>query len=146
MLDRLGLPRPQIATKLYGAIALSLAVVYLLAAATIQFAGRTGEAASWIHEEALQSVVLAQEAEASLEQQRQLVTSAPSNPDYAAIERTERTYKDRNAKIAALLARMGYRPPHNVAERFAALEQQGAVVFGFARLQLPEQASAARPP
>ncbi len=143
MLDRLGLPRPQIATKLYGAIALSLAVVYLLAAATIQFAGRTEEAASWIREDALQSVVLAQEAEASLEQQRQLVTSAPSTPDHAAIERAERTYKDRNAKIAALLARVGYRPTHNVAERFAALEQQGAVVFEFARRQLPEQASAA---
>ena len=71
------------------------------------------------------------------------MTSAPSVPDAAAIERDERTYKDRNAKIAALMARMGYRPPHNVAERFAALEQQGAVVFGFARLQLPEQASAA---
>ena len=62
MLDRLGLPRPQIATKLYGAIALSLAVVYLLAAAIIQFAGRTEEAVGWVREEALQSVVLAQEA------------------------------------------------------------------------------------
>ena len=43
MLEPLGLPRPQIATKLYGAIALALAVVYLLGAATIQFAGRTEE-------------------------------------------------------------------------------------------------------
>ena len=51
MLDRLGLPRPQIATKLYGAIALSLAVVYLLAAAIIQFAGRTEEAVGWIRED-----------------------------------------------------------------------------------------------
>ena len=58
MLDRLGLPRPQIATKLYGAIALTLAVVYLLAAATIQFASRTEEAVGWIREEALQTVVL----------------------------------------------------------------------------------------
>jgi hypothetical protein len=62
MLERLGLPRPQIATKLYGAIALALAVVYLLGAATIQFAGRTEEVAGWIREEGLQRVVLAQEA------------------------------------------------------------------------------------
>ena len=143
MLDRLGLPRPQIATKLYGAIALSLAVVYLLAAAIIQFAGRTEEAVGWVREEALQSVVLAQEAEASLEQQRQLVTSASSVTDHAAIERAERDYKDRNAKLAALMARMGYRPPHNLAERLATLEQQGALVLRFAQLQLPEQASAA---
>ena len=121
MLDRLGLPRPQIATKLYGAIALSLAVVYLLAAAIIQFAGRTEEAVGWVREEALQNVVLAQEAEASLEQQRQLVTSASSVTDHAAIERAERDYKNRNAKLAALMARMGYRPPHNLAERLAAL-------------------------
>jgi len=60
MLDRLGLPRPQIATKLYGAIALSLAVVYLLAAAIIQFAGRTEEAVGWVREEALQSFVYQQ--------------------------------------------------------------------------------------
>src|SRR6185295_14825756 len=100
MLDRLGLPRPQIATKLYGAIALSLAVVYLLAAAIIQFAGRTEEAVGWVREEALQSVVLAQEAEASLEQQRQLVGSASSVTDHSAIERAERDYKDRNAKLA----------------------------------------------
>jgi diguanylate cyclase (GGDEF)-like protein len=143
MLDRLGLPRPQIATKLYGAIALSLAVVYLLAAATIQFAGRTEEAVGWIHEEGLQTLVLSQEVEASLEQQGQLAISAPSAADDAAIERDERTYRDRNARIAALLARVGYRPTHNVTEGFAALEQQGALVFALARRHLPEQASAA---
>jgi diguanylate cyclase (GGDEF)-like protein len=41
------------------------------------------------------------------------------------------------------MPRMGYRPTHSFAERFAALEQQGALAFGFARLQLPEQARAA---
>ena len=143
MLERLGLPRPQIATKLYGAIALALAVVYLLGAATIQFAGRTEEVAGWIREEGLQRVVLAQEAEASLEQQRGLVKAAAFAREHDAIERDERTYRDRTAKFAALMPRMGYRPTHSFAERFAALEQQGALAFGFARLQLPEQARAA---
>jgi diguanylate cyclase (GGDEF)-like protein len=143
MLERLGLPRPQIATKLYGAIALALAVVYLLGAATIQFAGRTEEAAGWIREEGLQRVVLAQEAEASLEQQRGLVKAAAFAREHDAIERDERAYRDRTAKFAALMPRMGYRPTHSFAERFAALEQQGALAFGFARLQLPEQARAA---
>src|SRR4051812_33598389 len=43
MIERLRLPRLQIATKLYGAIALILAVVYVLAAAATQFASRTEE-------------------------------------------------------------------------------------------------------
>ena len=40
MIERLRLPRPQIATKLYGAIALILAVVYVLAGAATHFASR----------------------------------------------------------------------------------------------------------
>ena len=53
MLERLGLPRPHIATKLYGTIALTLAVVYVLAGATMRFASQTAEAVDWIHEESL---------------------------------------------------------------------------------------------
>jgi diguanylate cyclase (GGDEF)-like protein len=140
MLDRLGLPRPQIATKLYGAIALTLAVVYVLAAATIHFASRTEEAVGWIHEEALQTILLSHDLEGTLERQRQLVAAAPLAPDDTAIDRDERTYRGLNAKIAALMTRMGYKPMHKASERFAALEQQGALVFQFARIQLPEQA------
>ena len=81
--------------------------------------------------------------EAALEQQRGLATSAPLAPDHTALERDARTYGDRNGKIAALMARMGYKPTHKVAEKLLALEQQGAQVFALARTQRPEQASAA---
>ena len=58
MIERLRLPRPQIATKLYGAIALILAVVYVLAAAATQFAGRTEEAVRRFQEDGLGVVLL----------------------------------------------------------------------------------------
>ena len=45
MIERWRLPRLQIATKLYGAIALILAVVYVLAGAATHFATRTEESA-----------------------------------------------------------------------------------------------------
>src|SRR5262249_34726404 len=108
-----------------------------------QFASRTEESAGWLRQDGLNRIVLAQEAEASLEQQRELVKAAAFGREPDALERDERSYRDRAARFAALMPRLGYRPTHSFAERFAALEQQGALSFGFARLQLPEQARAA---
>src|SRR5262245_10084377 len=81
MLDRLGLPRPQIATKLYGAVALTLAVVYLLAAGIIHFASQTEHAVGLIRQDALQALRLSHNLESSLERQRQLLASAPLDFD-----------------------------------------------------------------
>ena len=134
MLDRLGLPRPQIATKLYGAIALTLAVVYLLAAGTIQFASRTEDAVGWIHEEALQTVLLSHDLEASLERQQRLVAAAPRPPTTTPIE-ARRAHLPRAAtrEIAALLARMGYKPrAQGVRACSRPCERQGASAFQFA--------------
>jgi diguanylate cyclase (GGDEF)-like protein len=143
MLDRLGLPRPQIATKLYGAIALTLAVVYGLATATTQFASRTEQGAAWVQQEALQAVMLASEIEAAVEQQRQLVGALLDAPDRSTRARDERTYHERNGKIAALIERMGLSPTHKLPEAFATLEQRGALVFEFASGRRLEQAAAA---
>ena len=58
MTERFRLPRLQIATKLYGAIALILAVVYMLAAAATLFASRTEESVRRFHEEGYAAAVL----------------------------------------------------------------------------------------
>ena len=146
MLDWLGLPRPQIATKLYGAIALTLAVVYLLAAGTIQFASRTEDAVGLIRRNALNTALLSQDLEAALERQRQLIASAPYPSDPAASAQTERIFQEGNREMATLLAHMGYGGEHRFAEALTALERLGAAVIEFAHMRLPEQASAAVAP
>ena len=143
MLDRLGLPRLQIATKLYGAIALTLAVVYLLAAGTIHFASRTEEAAAWIQGEALKTVVLSHELEVSVARQQRLVLSAASARDLEAISRDERDYRSRNGEVAPLIPQMGFKREHKVSEAFAAFENQGAWVFELALQGRRDEAGAA---
>jgi hypothetical protein len=143
MLDRLGLPRPQIATKLYGAIALTLAVVYLLAAGIIHFASQTEGAVALIRQDALQAVRLSHDLESSLERQRQLVASAPLDFDADASARDEQAFTAGNTEIAALLVRMGPDYERKLAKAFADLAAQGTSVFELARMRRPEQASAA---
>ena len=150
MLDRLGLPRPQIATKLYGAIALTLAVVYLLAAATIQFAGRTEEAVGWIREDgAAARRARAGALEASLEQQRRLVAIgtlrlATHDASAARRARLQATGQRRSPRSCA---RMGYRHDAQASPKaFAALAQQGALAFGFARDAASRAGAAPRRP
>jgi diguanylate cyclase (GGDEF)-like protein len=140
MLDRLG--RPQIATKLYGAIALTLAVVYLLAAGTIHFASRTEDAVGAIHDETLKPVLLSHDLQLAVERLQRLVLSAAEARSDDALTRDERAYHTSNGEIAALIARIGPRPEHKVAEAVAALARQGATVFEFARLGMPDQAGA----
>ena len=143
MLERLGLPRPQIATKLYGAIALTLAVVYVLAAATTQFAGRTEEAVGWVREDALQTRrARARASKSSLEQQRQLVTSAPFvSRRTTASERDERAFSDRNARDRRAAAAHGLSADAQARRSVRGIStQQGAWCSAFARVELPEQA------
>src|SRR5439155_27039697 len=77
MIERLRLPRAQIATKLYGAIALILAVVYVLAAAATHFASRTEEAVRRFQGAGLAVVLLSATPEVALGQQRRLVRPGP---------------------------------------------------------------------
>ena len=100
MIERLRLPRPQIATKLYGAIALILAVVYVLAGAATHFAGharkkRRGGCGGT----AVAAVILAGDLEVALEQQRRLVTTAPFVSDQATRRQDERTFADLTTQI-----------------------------------------------
>ena len=139
VLERLGLPQPQIATKLYGAIALTLAVVYVLAAVTIQFATQTGDVIARFREQTVGIVMLATRLETLIEQNRSLIASVTAAPDPA----DERTYGTHNEEIAALMARLGYGPSHSLSEQFTTLVHDGAQVFDLARRQMPEQATAA---
>lgn len=142
MLHRLGFPRIHIATKLYGAVALTLAVVYGLAAVTTRFASDTEQAAVWVHEEALQRVTLINELEAALEQQRQLVASLPAAGQEARAA-DARAYADVSRKVATLMEQMAVRPTHAIAQLSAALEQQGALAYEFALGRREEQAAVA---
>jgi PAS domain-containing protein len=142
MFDRLGLPRPQIATKLYGAIALTLAVLYLLGAGTIYFASQTEDAVALIRQDALQAVRLLHDLEASLERQRSLVASVPLDFSADASARDEQAFAAAHAEAAAILARLGPSQEHRLARDLAQLAALGTAVFELGRMRQPEQASA----
>ncbi len=143
MLHRLGFPRVQIATKLYGAIALTLAVVYGVVGATTRFAGETEQAVVWVQEEALQGVTLINDLEAAVEQQRQLVGSLLTVRDKSERAHNARAHKVLDGRIAALLERMELRPTHRLWQLAAALERTGGDVYELALSGQDEQAAAA---
>ena len=132
MLDRLGLPRPQIATKLYGAIALALAVVYLLAAATIHSpAARKRRPADPRGRAATRR---ARAGSGSLAR-----TTAPAGQGSSLCPRgmtpssaTSATYRSATPGLPPSCRAWDTADPQ-FCRQFAALEQQGALVFGFAR-------------
>ena len=93
---RLGFPRVQIATKLYGAIALTLIVVYGVVAVTTRFASETEQSVVWVQQEALEGVTLINDLEAAVEQQRQLVGSLLGARDKA--ERAARCARRQGAR------------------------------------------------
>ena len=142
MIERLRLPRPQIATKLYGAIALILAVVYVLAAAATHFASRTEETVRRFQEDGLAVVLLSGDLEVALEQQRRLVTMAPFVSDQATRRQDERTFEDLTTQISGLMPRVGYGPAHKLSQQFADLAQLGAMVMAFVRDERQHQARA----
>jgi diguanylate cyclase (GGDEF)-like protein len=142
MIERLRLPRVQIATKLYGAIALILAVVYVLAAAATNFASRTEEAVRRFQADSLAVVLLASNLEVALEQQRRLVTTAPFLSDQGTRQQDERTFGDLTTQIPALMQQMGYGPSHKLSQQFADLAQLGAMALAFVGDERLYQASA----
>jgi diguanylate cyclase (GGDEF)-like protein len=145
MLDRLGLPRPRIATTLYGAIALTLVVVFGLAATAIQVASRTEDTVTWVQRDALQDGLLSLDLEAALEQQRQLIARAHASQAAGAtsIELAAASYGQLSGQIAALLERMGHKPNRKLADRLASLERRGKASLQSAHSRSTEEARAA---
>jgi diguanylate cyclase (GGDEF)-like protein len=121
---RLGLPRLHLATKLYGAIALTLAVVYILAAATTQFAGQTAEAVTRFRAENFIMLGEFMHVEVLLDQHRRTVTSIATAGDRPPDDLTERTLQDLGREITALLAGLGYGPAHRLSEQLGEVARQ----------------------
>jgi hypothetical protein len=132
MLAHFVLPRLYIAGKLYGAIALTLVVVYALAAGTARFARETERAVAWVEDEALQAMALVSDVEAGLRRQRELIASLPGVPDAAARARSEQAFGDLAAKISGTLALMDRSAAGELSPLFARLRTDGASVFKLA--------------
>src|SRR4030095_8570418 len=98
---RLGLPRLQVATKLYGGMALALVVVYVLAAATTQFAAQTADSVNRFRSEHFGMIAEAARLEVLLDQQRRAVLSAAAAGERTAVEAGERTLQELGRDIAA---------------------------------------------
>ena len=138
---RLGLPSPSISTKLYGIVALFLAMVYALAAATIHFAAETKSAVSGFQREGLGNVSLTARVQVLLEQHRRMVATAPfASPDASAQD--EGVYRELNATIADLIDRIAPDRAEKLSQRFALLASQGSSVFELARHEHRDQAIA----
>ena len=137
MLERLGLPRPQIATKLYGTVALMLVVVYVLAGVTIHFASRTEEAAVWTQEQDLAAVLASSRLEETLDRLRRLVSArlasalAQSRTGDPAQWETG-SYRELSQSAASHLKAMGYGPEHPLSVKLAHLERDGALALALA--------------
>src|SRR3977135_2942425 len=140
MIERLRLPRAQIATKLYGAVALILAVVYVLAAAATHFASRTEEAVRRFQGDGLTVVLLSGSLEVAVERQRRLVATAPFLSDLGTREQDEQTFGDLTTQIPVLMQGMSYGPSLMLSQQFADLAQQGAMVLAFVRDERLHQA------
>jgi diguanylate cyclase (GGDEF)-like protein len=129
MLERLGLPRPQIATKLYGTVGLMLAVVYALAGAAIFL---TERAAVWAHEENLQAIQAAAQLEETLDRLRDLVVAPPPRKPGEPALWESGTYRDLNRQAADLALAMGYRPSQALPQKLADLDLDGSLVLALA--------------
>jgi diguanylate cyclase (GGDEF)-like protein len=140
MNERFRLPRPQIATKFYGAIALILAVVYVLAAAATQFAVRTEEVTRQFQHDDYSALLQYGSLEVALEQQRRLVATALLS-DRRSREEAESAFGDLTAQISELLARLGNLADSGHINRYDDLAQQGAMALAFARDERTSQAS-----
>ena len=130
---RLGIRRPHIATKLYGVIALTLAVVCALAAASTRFASQTEQAVGEFYEQSFRKVVLSARAGALLDQQRRLVALAPFAGDDATRTVNEAAYRHAAAAGSQLLRGIGVAQSNDLAQRFDDVARQGTAVFAVAR-------------
>src|ERR671916_1307464 len=89
-----GLPSPRISTKLFGILALLLAIIGALAAAAIELARYTERTVSEFQREGYGAVALSGRLQVFLEQHRRLDAAAPVAPPN---EKDERTYRELNA-------------------------------------------------
>jgi diguanylate cyclase (GGDEF)-like protein len=138
---RRGLPSPSISIKLYGIVALFLAMICALAAATTHFAIETESAVSSFQREGLGNVALTAQVQVLLEQHRRMVATAPFvSPDAGAQD--ERIYSELNATIAGLIDRIAPDRAEKLSQRFALLASQGSSVFELARHEHRDQAIA----
>lgn len=139
---RWGLPSPRIATKLYGIVALFLAMVGVLAAATIQFAGETESTLAQLQREDFVNVAHAVRLQVLLEQHRRMVATAPFvSPDTNAHD--ENIYRELSKAISGLIDGIAPERTEKLSQRFALLASQGGSVFELARRQQNEHAVAA---
>ena len=138
-----GLPRPQIATKLYGTIAVMLAVVYVLAGATIRFAAETGQTSVWAHDVSLRAVEAAGQLEDTLDQLRRLVVTPPSAPAGEPPLWESAAFLDLNRNAASYAAAMGLSEKHPLSAKLADLQRDGALVLALVSDQRSADAAAA---
>lgn len=139
---RWGLPSPQIATKLYGVVALFVVMVCSLAVAAIQFARDTETAVEHLQSDGLGNVALAARLQVLLEQHRRMVaTAAFALP--ATATQDEAMYRQLGMTIAGLIDRIAPGRTEQLSQRFALLASQGGSVFELARHQQRDQAVAA---
>ncbi len=139
---RFGLPSPRIATKLYGTIALLLAMVCLLAAGTIRFADHTQATIGRLRAGPLAQLAPAARLHALMERHRRQVAAAPVGaPD--SLEREEMSYRALNADIADLIGQLPVERAPAHAHEFALLASLGSAVFDLARDRKRDQALAA---
>ena len=143
MLARLGLPAPQLSTKLYGTIALFLAVVYGLAMATIQFATHTEEAANRFREEVGGKAAVSARLQVLLEQHRRLVATASFPAESTDAEQNVRAVRELNTAIVDLIDRIAPDRGEKLSARFALIASQAGSVLDIARAGQHEQATAA---
>ena len=120
-----------------------LAVVYVLAGATIRFASQTGVAAVWTHDVSLQAVQAAAQLEDSLDQLRRLVVAPPQVRAGDPALWANRTFIELNCNAAGALAAMGYADSHPLSVRLADLARDGALVLALAGDQRSADAAAA---
>jgi diguanylate cyclase (GGDEF)-like protein len=131
MLAHFVLPRFSIAGKLYGAIALTLIVVYALAAGTARFASETEQRVAWVEDEVLKAMSLISDIEAGLDRQRELIASLPGEPNAEARARSKQAFEDLAAKISGSLAVMDSSAADELSPLFASLRSDAAGVFRF---------------
>jgi diguanylate cyclase (GGDEF)-like protein len=133
MIHRLCPPRSRIASKLYGTIAVTLALAGVLAAVTIRFAGRTETAARDVQQGGLGLVVLAGSLQVRLERQRGLIATAPFLADAGQGLESERTFAALTNEAASLIERMGYGPRSKLSRQYADVALLGALILAYAR-------------
>jgi diguanylate cyclase (GGDEF)-like protein len=140
---RLGLPRLQLATKLYGAIALSLTVVYALAVATTQFAAHTAEAVGRFPTANFSTLAISARLEILLDQQARAIAAGLASPgDKAALDANERAFREVGRDIEAILAARPYGPVHSFSDQYAEIARLGARTLDMVRSERGEQAAA----